>query len=189
MLYNLMQMIFISIYLAMKKYLVLFFVLSAPNWAFSASHDPDFSQPMHLSGDSLEMNLNSGEGVYKGNFTAEQGSLKLEGSEIQFKQKQNRELDRIIAKGQPVRFQKKNYQTGELIKGSARKVTYDAGKLLVTLEGNAEISSDFGKSFKSPIITYGLTTGEIEALGNSKARVHIVIPPSRAKQSAPIVKN
>ena len=167
-----MQMIFISIYLTMKKCLVLLFVLSAPNWAFSASHDPDFSQPMHLSGDSLGMNLNSGEGVYKGNFTAAQGSLKLEGSEIQFKQKQNRELDRIIAKGQPVRFQKKNYQTGGLIKGSARKVTYDAGK-----------------SFKSPIITYGLTTGEIEALGNSKARVHIVIPPSRAKQSAPIVKN
>lgn len=173
-----MRMIFINTFLTMHKHLILLFALSAPNWAFSASYDPDFSQPIQLSGDSLGLNLNSGEGAYKGNFTAVQGSMKLEGSEIQFKQKKNKELDKIIAKGQPVKFQKKSHQTGEWIKGRAQNVIYDAAKQEIRLEGNAEISGGFGKSFKSAIIIYRPAAGEIEARGDAKSRVRAVIPPN-----------
>jgi lipopolysaccharide transport protein LptA len=170
------------------KISLLFVLLSLVPICAIAQKDPDFSQSIELSGDFLNLNLNSGNGVYKGNFIAKQGSMRIEGSEIQLKQKANKELDNIVASGNPVRFKKKNYSTGEIVSGVAKKITYDANKLLVTLEGNAEISTDQGKSFKSPIITYGLTTGEIEAKGNSQRRVQVVIPPNSTRESTPIVK-
>ena len=153
-----------------------------------AQSDPDFNQPVELSGDFLNLNLNTGSGVYKGNFIAKQGSMKFEGNEIKVKQKANKELDNIIALGNPVKFKKKNYSSGEIVSGSAKKITYDANKLLVILEGEAEITTDLGKSFRSQIITYGLTSGEIEAKGNSQRRVQIIIPPNSARKSTPIVK-
>ena len=149
-----------------------------------AQVDPDFSKPMELSGDFLSLNLNSMEGEYKGSFIVQQGSMRIEGDQVKLKQKKNKELDTIIALGQPVKFRKKNYQTGELINGSAQKVTYDANKLLITLQGNAEISSDSGKSFSSQSITYGLTSGEIKAVGSAQRRVKIIIPPNRTRESA-----
>lgn len=167
-----------------KKVLFCLFFLS--HFAYSAHLDPDFKQPVLLSGDFLKVNLNSKNGIYKGNFVATQGSMKLEGTEINLQQKQNNELDMIIALGKPVKFQKKNHQTGELIQGRAQKITYDANKLLVILEGNAEIKSDFGKSLKGSLITYGLTTGEIEAKGDGQQRVQIMIAPNQSKQSSPL---
>lgn len=166
----------------MKKLFGLFLVLFISTNSI-AKDDPDFSKSMEFSGNFLSMNLNSMEGEYKGNFIAQQGSMRIEGDQVQIKQKANKELDTIIALGQPVRFRKKNYQTGELINGSAQKVTYDANKLLITLEGNAEVVSDSGKSFSSHKITYGLTSGEIKAVGNSQRRVKIVIPPNSTRES------
>jgi len=170
----------------MKTTLFLVILALIPISAIAQS-DPDFNQQIELSGDFLNLNLNSGNGIYKGNFIAKQGSMRIEGNEIKLKQKANKELDNLIASGDPVRFKKKNYSTGEIVSGIAKKITYDANKLLVILEGNAEISTDHGKSFKSQIITYGLTTGEIEAKGNSQRRVQVVIPPSRTRDSVPIV--
>lgn len=171
----------------MKKTLFII-LLSLIPIASRAQFDPDFSKPLELSGDFLSFNLNAREGVYQGNFIAKQGSMSIEGNEIELKQKKNKQLDRIIALGHSVEFKKKNYQTGELINGSAEKITYDANRLLVTLEGNAEISSDSGKSFKSAKITYGLTSGEIKAVGNGQRRVQIIIPPNSTKESMPLIK-
>ena len=171
---------------SMKNLLFVIALSFTSTLGFAAKIDPDFAQPLHLSGDFLGLNLNSHNGIYKGNFVATQGSMKLEGHEIQLKQKSNQQLDSIIVFGQPVKFQKKNYRTGELIKGQAEKITYDANRLLVKLEGNAEMTSNFNKSIKSAVITYGLSTGEIEAIGNAARRVHIVIPANSSAQSSPI---
>ena len=73
--------------------------------------------------------------------------MKIEGNKIKIKQKQNKQLESIVASGQPVRFSKMNYQSNEMVNGSALKITYDANKLLITLEGNAEILSGSGNSF------------------------------------------
>lgn len=170
----------------MKKFVFLLFVL-LPLASF-AKTDPDFAKPLELSGDFLSVNLNSREGEYKGNFLAKQGSMKIEGNQIKIKQKQNKQLESIIASGKPVRFSKMNYQSNEMVNGSALKITYDANKLLITLEGNAEILSGSVNSFRSHIITYGLTNGEIKAVGNSQRRVQIVIPPSGSRESTPLVK-
>jgi len=153
-----------------------------------AQIDPDFSKPIQLSGDFSSINLNSKEGEYRGSFVAQQGSMKIEGDQLKLKQKQNKELDTIIAFGKPLKFKKKNYKTGELISGNAQKITYDANKLLVILEGNAEILSDSGKSLSSQIITYGLTSGEIKAIGSAQRRVQMVIPANSKRESSPLVK-
>ena len=129
----------------MKKLVFLLFLL-LPLSSF-AKTDPDFAKPLELSGDFLSVNLNSKEGEYKGNFLAKKGSMKIEGNKIKIKQKQNKQLESIVASGQPVRFSKMNYQSNEMVNGSALKITYDANKLLITLEGNAEILSGSGNSF------------------------------------------
>lgn len=141
----------------MKKTLFII-LLSLIPIASRAQFDPDFSKPLELSGDFLSFNLNAREGVYQGNFIAKQGSMSIEGNEIELKQKKNKQLDRIIALGHPVEFKKKNYQTGELINGSAEK------------------------------ITYGLTSGKIKAVGNGQRRVQIIIPPNSTKESMPLIK-
>ena len=161
-------------------------MLWVPQCIYAAHPDPDFTQPIQLSGDFLNINLNTKNSIYKGNFVAVQGSMKLESHEMQVQQKPNNELDTIIAVGKPVRFQKKNYQTGELIQGQAEKITYDANKLFLILQGNAEIKINSGKNFKAAIITYGLTSGEIEAKGDRQQRVQITIPPNKTKQNLPI---
>lgn len=169
-----------------KICLLVLLVLYSP-FTLATKTDPDFKESIELNGDYLDLNLNSGVGLYQGNFEAIQGSMRLQGNEIQVKQQKNHGLEYIVALGQPVKFQKKNYQTGELIKGNAAKITYDAKKLLITLEGGAEISSDQGRSIKSHVITYGLTTGEIEAKGQSQRRVQIIIPPSGIKESVSVL--
>lgn len=141
----------------MKKTLFIV-ILSLISITAIAQFDPDFNKPLELSGDFLSFNLNAREGVYRGNFVAKQGSMVIEGSEISLKQKKNKQLDRIIALGRPVKFKKKNYQTDELINGSAEK------------------------------ITYGLTSGEIKAVGNGQRRVQIIIPPNSTKESMPLIK-
>lgn len=166
----------------MKKLAILLLFTLLPV-ASIAKDDPDFTKPMEFSGDFLSLNLNSRDGEYKGNFVAIQGSMRIEGTHMKLKQKKNGELDMVEILGQPVKFKKRNYQTGELINGSAEKAMYDANKLLITLEGNAEVNSDSGRSFSSNKITYGLTSGEIKAVGNSQRRVKIVIPPNSTRES------
>lgn len=171
----------------MRHLFKLALLLSISTFSYADKLDPDFSQPLTLSGDFLKLNLNSGNGEYKGSFVATQGSMRLEGNALKLEQKKNMELDRITASGQPVRFSKRNYQTGETVNGSAQKIIYDANKLLIILEGNAKITSDQGKSMQGGMITYGLTSGEIVAKGNGVRRVQIIIPPNSAKESVPLI--
>lgn len=169
------------------KNFVLLIILFFPIVSF-AKTDPDFAKPLELSGDFLNVNLNSRQGEYKGNFLVKQGSMKIEGNQLKLKQNQNKQLESIVANGQPVRFTKMNYQSNEIVNGSALKITYDANKLLITLQGNAEILTGSGNSFRSHIITYGLTNGEIKAIGNSQRRVQIVIPSSISRESISLKK-
>lgn len=169
----------------MKRIIVLALFTLSSHLTF-AKTDPDFSQPIELTGDFLSLNLNSKVGEYKGNFLAKQGSMTIQGNSIKMTQKENKQLDRIIASGQPVKFSKKNYQNNELISGSASKITYDANKLVITLEGKAEILTSGGRSFRSEILYYGLTTGDIKAIGSSERRVKIVIPANSTSESVPL---
>ncbi len=59
---------------------------------------------------------------------------------------------------------------------------------MVTLEADVEILSDSRKSFKSNMMTYEFTNGEIKAVGNGQRRVQIIIPPNSTKENMPLIK-
>lgn len=142
-----------------------------------AAQDPDFNEPLQLSGDFAQFNIHNSSGYYKGNFSAKQGSMQITGNEIQLNQDKNKQLVSIIAFGTPLKLNKRIYKTKENIQASANKMIFDAKKSIITLEGNAMIRSDVGQQIKSSKITYDLISNDFEAIGNDQQRVEIIMQP------------
>jgi lipopolysaccharide export system protein LptA len=164
----------------MKKSLLLFPLMMTSS--LFAVQDPDFNQALQLSGDFAQFNIHNSSGYYKGNFLAKQGSMQITGNEIQLNQDKNKQLLSIVAFGNPVKLQKKIYKTQETIQASANKMTFDAKKSMITLEGNAVIKSDAGQQIKSAKISYDLISNDFEAIGKGQQRVEIIIHPNTLNQ-------
>ena len=152
-------------------------LLSLMTSSLFAAQDPDFAEPLQLSGDFAQFNIHSSSGYYKGNFIAKQGSMQITGDQIQLNQDKNKQLVSIVAFGNPLKLQKKIYKTKENIQASATKMTFDAKKSIITLEGNAMIKSDVGQHIKSSKITFDLISNDFEAIGNDQQRVEIIMQP------------
>ena len=137
----------------------------------------DQRQPVTLEADRANYNERTGLTSYSGNVIITQGTIRISADNLVVNLDANRSIKDATADGRPARFQQQLSAEKGLAKGEGQRVFYDAQTGIVTLLGNAQLTQD-GASFKGDSLRYSMNQGDIEALGSSKRRVQLVIPPN-----------
>ena len=159
--------------------LILLTALMAPPVQAAPPTDPDAAQPIDIVADHLEARQRDGFSRYTGHVIVTQGSFRLEGDTLDVYFHEGR-IRRAIAHGKPAKFRKKSPRDGRPITGHAHTITYtlQPGKRLI-LDGRAVVKRASGEVIQGARLDYDLTRETLQARGDGKQRVHLVIPPQK----------
>ncbi len=156
--------------------------ISASNTVLARQSDR--SQPIDVSADSSEFDEKAGVQTLQGNVKITQGTMQISADFIAIFL-QNNALSKIEGRGSPIRFVQEN-ESGELMKGEAREIIYNAVDGTLVLVGKATLSQP-RQNLTSERITFNAQTQKVSADGgddsnSSGGRVSIQIqPPSSNK--------
>lgn len=141
------------------------------------ARESDLTQPIDVRADRSEFDEKAGTQTLQGNVEISQGTLKINAEQIAIALKDNA-LHTISGTGTPIRFQQEN-EAGELMRGEAGKILYDAIAGTLTLEGSATLSQP-RQNLVSERIVFDARTQKVKAEGGGDTgRVNIqILPPS-----------
>ena len=145
------------------------------------ARDGDLSQPVDVRADTSEYDEQNATQSLSGNVEISQGSLRIEADRIDVFLEDN-QLARIAGSGKPIRFEQEN-NAGELVKGTARTIDYDATSGVLELSGGATLQQP-RQTLKSERIVFDARRQTVSAQGNASGeRVNIRIePPPDARE-------
>ena len=139
----------------------------------------DSDQPIHLEADRVEINDSTGESIYQGKVALRQGSMRLWADKITA-YNGDRGLQRVIAIGNPVRFQQQRGGGEPDINAHAKRMEYQADKRLIILLHDAQLQQG-RNTFRSERIEYDMAREAVSATGSSdqkrQGRVEMTIDP------------
>lgn len=147
-----------------------------------AAREADRNQPIYLEADRLVINEKTGTSTYEGNVKLRQGTLEIEAEHVTvFKPAQH--VERLTAKGKPVRFRQEGDTPEGNIRGHANQVVYLASKSLLTLSGKAHFWQNQDE-FMGDEIVYDMTRRLIKARAGPQGenRVHVIIQPKKQEK-------
>ena len=143
----------------------------------------DREQPIHIEADWAEADDQEGTSVYKGDVLITQGSLRISGDTVTIYYNASRDLTRMIAVGQPARFQQLPDGETEYQRAEATQMEYLALKDRIVLSGTAR--SWQGKdALSGDRIVFDTVDGRILVQGEAPPgktpqRVRITITPKK----------
>ena len=141
--------------------------------------DSDSEQPVTLTADDFEIDLNTGVRVYRGNVVFRQGSIKLTCDQLTTYLNDDDELDKSICIGSPGIFIQRPEGSEVDIVASAMEITMDEIENLVTLKNQAKVVHG-GSTITAPMITYNRLTEKAFVTGGASsenARPSLTIQP------------
>lgn len=166
--------------------IALFFVLQPHSWA-AKNKDSVQQEKLFIDADYMQLNINTGKSVYRGNVKISHGGLVLTGDEVTLEQSNN-EVERLTVIGKPAHY---NHVTekGETIQAESEHMVYIASqnKLIMTinaklLQPDHQVSSQkITYDTQNKIVIAG-DKSEKSAGGNkidSKQRVNITLTPKK----------
>ena len=157
----------------------LLLLLSAGLGANALSTDRE--QPIHIEADWAEADDAQRTSVYKGDVLITQGSLRITGDTVTIYYNASRDLTRMVAVGQPARFQQLPDGETEYQRAEATQMEYLAAEDRVVLSGNAR--SWQGKdALSGDRIVFDTVDGRILVQGEAPEkpqRVRITITPKK----------
>lgn len=138
--------------------------------------------PIAIEADSAEQNEKLGLTIYAGNVSVTQGSLAIKADKVQIvsvTKAEQRNIEKIIATGEPAVFTHQSDQQDEQITAEARKIDYQLKDGIILLEDNASLVQH-GSSVTGSRIEYFIqeqrVIAETRPNGQSE-RVRTVITP------------
>ena len=135
----------------------------------------DLEQPIDIRADRSEFDEKAGTQTLTGNVEITQGSMRITADMIAIALKDNA-LSTIMGTGSPIRFEQQN-EAGQLMRGEAQRISYDALAGTLILEGKATLSQP-KQELVSERITFNARTQKVSAEGGPTAgRVSIQIQP------------
>ncbi|MBO1922967.1 lipopolysaccharide transport periplasmic protein LptA [Thiomicrorhabdus sp. 6S3-12] len=149
-----------------------------------AEERPSESQePIKISADRLMVNEKQGVSRYQGNVLVNQGSLQLQGEQIEIVHPGN-QLKKIEILGKPARFQRMDISTQSLTRGEADKIIYQAEKDILTFIGNARVEENGKHQISGSKLVYDLQKQTLQAQSDSQKqnRVEVILVPEQKKQ-------
>ncbi|WP_424946713.1 lipopolysaccharide transport periplasmic protein LptA [Candidatus Spongiihabitans sp.] len=149
--------------------------------------DSDSEQPVTLTADDFEIDLNTGVRVYRGNVVFRQGSIKLtcDALTTYFNDDDDddgvhgNKLNKSVCIGRPGIFMQRPEGSEADLVGSAMEITMDEIENLVTLKNQAKVVHG-GSTITAPMITYNRLTEKAFVTGGASsenARPSLTIQP------------
>lgn len=144
---------------------------------FTHAREGDLNQPIDVKADKSEFDEKAGTQTLSGNVEITQGTMKISADEIAISLKDNA-LHTITGTGSPIGFEQEN-DSGDVMKGEAESIIYDAIAGTLTLKGAATLSQP-RQNLVSDLIVFDARTQKVKAEGGgSTGRVSIqILPPS-----------
>ncbi len=142
--------------------------------------ESDREQPVYIEADEFTIDQKKNISTYRGNVSLTQGSVKLEADSIVVTGGQS--LEKIIAKGQPVRFsqtlKKVSAEIVQKIRGEAQSLEYFVETEQLIFEGKAHLWRDRDE-FIGDYIEYDMYHNRVNAkkVKGSQDRVKVIIQP------------
>ena len=145
------------------------------------AREGDLTQPIEVQADKSEFDEKAGTQTLSGNVEITQGTMRIMADNISIALKDNA-LHTISGTGSPIRFQQES-DIGDMMKGEAESIIYDALAGTLTLKGAATLSQP-RQNLVSELIVFDARTQKVNAEGGGKTgRVSIqILPPTAASQ-------
>ena len=147
----------------MNKIFILLSLLSS--LAFAMPGDAD--KPIEIEAESVVVDESTGFNQFMGDAVVTQGSLVLSAELIEV-QTIDEEVESIVAKGsqqKPAKYIQEQHNQARFIEATAVKITYDVGKGIVFLLGDAHLVQGFD-SFSGEILEYDIDNDRVLVKGS-----------------------
>lgn len=144
----------------------------------------DKSQNMTVSSGEATINSKLNTTVLSGPVKITQGTLEINADKVTLRYDDKRNLQSLLAEGEPARFQQQLEANKPLVKAEANSITYSVSKEHLTLEKNAFVEQN-GATTRGGRIDYDMTTGSAHAVGegSNSGKVEFVIPPQATEKA------
>ncbi len=150
--------------------------------AITQALESDREQPIYIEADEFTVDQKKNISTYRGNVSLKQGSVSLAADSIVVTGGQN--LEKITAKGQPIRFsqtlKKTSSEVTQEIRGEARTLEYFMETEQLIFEGKAHLWRDLDE-FIGDYIEYDMRHNRVKAkrVEGSQERVKVIIQPRK----------
>lgn len=135
----------------------------------------DLSKAIDVRADKSEYDEKAGTQTLSGNVEITQGTMKIKADKIAISLKDNA-LSKIEGSGAPIQFEQEN-EEGDLMRGEAKRIIYNALDGTLILQGSATLSQP-RQNLVSEKITFNARTQKVSAEGGGDSgRVSIQIQP------------
>jgi lipopolysaccharide export system protein LptA len=171
--------------LATPQVLLLFICILFSGGALALSTDSE--QPIKINADKGTIDNIKRFVTYEGNVIVSQGSIRIHAKTVTMNYTQKQNIEKIVAKGQPVRFEQR-LDSGEYLKAKANEIEYDAFKNQLYLREKAELRKEIdGKDTyisTAPRIIYDIQRSIIEADKgeHQKERISVIFKPVKTEK-------
>jgi len=166
--------------------LVLLLCLQPCSWA-AENADSALPEKLFIDADYMQLDINTGKSVYRGNVKISHGELVLTGDEVTLEQSKDK-VERLTVIGKPVHY---NHVTdnGENIQAESERMVYIASQHKLIMTVNAKLLQP-DHQVSSQIITYDTKnkiviagdksdTSSGDAKTGEKQRVNITLTPKK----------
>jgi len=126
--------------------------------------DSDRNQPAVIDADEVDIDLETGERIYRKNVYMQQGTIRVKADEVVTMIK-NGKLQNAVAVGRPAIFRQRpeGKETDVIAKGS--KMEIDEVADIVTLFGNPAVVEQEGNVVTGKTIVYNMSTSKVKIRG------------------------
>ena len=144
-----------------RIFLLALLLCSGPVWAL----DSDADQPATLEANDFEIDLKSGQRIYRGDVVYRQGSIRLDCDELVTVFNDDGELDKAICTGDPGKFKQRPEGEDSDMVGKAREITMDQVDELVIMKSRADVKQGT-LHLTGRLITYDMSTEKVVVKGD-----------------------
>jgi len=145
-----------------------------------AALEDDQSKPLYIEADAAELDEQQAISLYIGNVDVQQGSMRILADEVLVHHRPDRQPQKIIAIGNPVRYRQLLDDDPEEVRGRALRMEYEADREELTLIDDAVLIQGEDR-FASDRIVYNRITERVTAgtSAQGRERVKIRIEPQQ----------
>lgn len=141
----------------------------------------DREQSITIQSDSAERDEAKGTTTYAGNVVMEQGSMRIDAQKVVIYNTRSK-VTKIVALGEPARYQQKPSETEGLVVAQAKRVEYNIAQETLHLIESASLQQE-GTSLSGNRIDYDVKQSVVKAGSDAREteRVRMVIPARALK--------
>lgn len=142
----------------------------------------DKNETIRGSADNLTVDQKNGVATYTGSVKIQQGSLMITADSIVIHTNPDSSVEKMIATGNPARFQQQPEKDQGVVTAAAKRITYTPKNEHLLLVEDASVEQN-GAVMSGPQIDYDLVKEVMKAAGTNGTsggdgqRIEIVIPP------------